>query len=90
MYNWPCFHSALLLNALAIRVGVLVLISCVCLLLEGVLLVCLSVCVCMEKCAEVCVFVCVRLIKSVLYLSLSLPALFFLSLVVVPPGPLSQ
>lgn len=35
MYNWPCFHSALLLNALAIRVVVLVLISCVCLLLEG-------------------------------------------------------
>lgn len=53
MYNWPCFHSALLLNALAIRVVVLVLISCVCLLLEGGLgsLFCLSMC--MRKCAEV-------------------------------------
>jgi len=55
MYNWPRFHSALLLNALAISVVVvLVLISCVCLLLEGVLRVCVCVCGCVCQIDKEC------------------------------------
>lgn len=81
MYNWPRSHSALFLSALAIKVTVLPLILCV---------YCWKVSLVFVR-SKVHGSVCSGgEIKRGLSLSLSLAVLFSLSLVVVPPGPLSQ
>lgn len=56
MYNWPRSHSALLLSALAIKVTVPPLISCV--YCRKVSLARVRVCARAQKCRGVCVCVC--------------------------------